>query len=248
MIQIRNEKELAKIRKAGRILAQVFKEIKKQIKAGVDTAVLDQLAEKLLLKKGAVPAFKGYRNYKYATCISVNEEIVHGIPGRRKLKDGDVVGVDIGAVVSGYYADMAKTFVVGKPNRKIKKLIAGTKEALKSAINQAQAGRHLGDISAAIERCAKQTGFQVVRDLFGHGIGESLHEDPLIPNFGNPGEGPKLKPGMVFAIEPMLNIGGHEIETLDDGWTIVTRDRSISAHFEHTIVIKEGKAEILTDD
>ena len=248
MIVIRKDEEVDRIRKAGRILAKVFREIEALIRPGAETAEIDQAAEELLIKGGAVPAFKGYRSYKYATCISVNEEIVHGIPGRKKLKEGDIVGVDIGGIVSGYYADMAKTFPVGKIDRKAKKLIASTKKALKSAVRQARAGNHLGDISAAIESSAKDSGFTVVRDLFGHGIGQQLHEDPLIPNYGNKGEGAELKAGMVFAIEPMLNVGGHEIETLADGWTIVTRDRSISAHFEHTVLVREGKAEILTSE
>lgn len=246
MIPIKKEEEIVHIRKAGKILIEVFREIKQLIKPGISTEEIDKRVESLLLKCGAVPAFKGYRNYKHATCISINEEVVHGIPGRRELKEGDIVGVDIGAAVSGFCADMAVSYPVGEAGRKVKKLLNAAREALYAAIKQVKAGKHLGDIGAAIENCANKSGFTVVRDLFGHGVGRDLHEDPLIPNYGNPGEGPELKPGMVFAIEPMLNTGGYKIETLEDGWTIVTADRSLSAHFEHTVLVTSGKAEILT--
>lgn len=246
MIPIKTEEEINKIRKAGKILVEVFREIKLDIKPGINTEEIDKKAEGLLLKLGASPVFKGYRNYKHATCISVNEEVVHGIPGRRNLQEGDIVGVDIGAAISGYCADMAVSYPVGETGRKVKKLLSAAREALQAAIKQVQAGKHLGDIGAAIENCAKKAGFTVVRDLFGHGVGKELHEDPLIPNYGNPGEGSELRPGMVFAIEPMFNAGGYEIKTLDDGWTIVTADRSLSAHFEHTVLVTRGNAEILT--
>ncbi|MFC1496208.1 type I methionyl aminopeptidase [Candidatus Margulisiibacteriota bacterium] len=248
MIPIKSEADIKSIRIAGKILAEIFSEIKLLIKPGINTAEIDKRAEELLLKKKAIPAFRGYRDYRHTTCISVNEEIVHGIPGRCDLEPGDIVGIDIGAIVRGYYADMAVTFAVGEISKKKKKLLIATKAALRSAIKQAKAGNNLGDIGWAIESSAKKAGFSVVRDLFGHGVGRELHEDPLIPNYGNQGEGIQLKPGMVFAIEPMLNIGGYEIETLADGWTIVTKDRSPSAHFEHTVLITEGKAEILTNE
>lgn len=197
-------------------------------------------------KKKALPAFKGYRGYRHATCISVNEEIVHGIPGRRVLEEADIVSLDIGVIVSDYYADSARTFACGNISKKAKKLISATKKALIVGIKQARAGNHLGDIGAAIDASARKSGFTVVRDLFGHGIGKCLHEDPLIPNFGRPNEGILLKAGMVFALEPMLNVGSHKMVTLDDGWTIVTEDKGWSAHFEHTIVIRDGNAEVLT--
>ncbi|NQU17351.1 MAG: type I methionyl aminopeptidase [Candidatus Saganbacteria bacterium] len=246
MIPIKSEEEIAKINKGGKILAEIFREIGKLIQPGIDTAEIDKGTEALILKKGVIPAFKGYRGYKHVSCISVNDEIVHGIPGRRCLQEGDIVGVDVGVIVEDYYADMAQTYPVGKVSKKAKKLIAATKQALRTAIKQARTGNHLGDIGAAVDAYAKRAGFVVVRDLFGHGVGKALHEDPLIPNYGNWGEGIELKSGMVFAIEPMLNEGSHEIKTLDDGWTIVTVDHGLSAHFEHTIVIKEGAAEVLT--
>ncbi len=190
--------------------------------------------------------FKGYRGYRHATCISINNEIVHGIPGKRVFSAGDIVGLDIGVKINGFCGDCAMTVAVGEISKKAQQLIRATKEALRAAIKQARAGNHLGDISAAIERVAKNHGFSVVRDLFGHGVGQDLHEDPLIPNFGAPGQGIELKPGMTLAIEPMLNIGTHKIKTLSDGWTVVTEDGSLSCHFEHTVLIREGEAEVLT--
>lgn len=247
MIAVKTEEEVDLIRSGGKILAEVFREIKKDIRPGINTAEIDKIAEGLILERSAVPAFKGYRGYKHATCLSVNNEIVHGIPGKKELVEGDIVGVDIGVIVDGWYADMAQTFAVGKISKRAQKLINATKEALKVGIRQARDGNHLGDIGAAVEASAQKSGFCVVRDLFGHGIGRTLHEDPLIPNYGRPGEGPKLKKGMVLAIEPMLNTGTHNIKTLSDGWTIVTVDNGLSAHFEHTIVVREEKAEILTN-
>jgi methionyl aminopeptidase len=176
----------------------------------------------------------------------VNEEIVHGIPGKKVLQEGDIVGVDVGTKIEGFCGDTAATFPVGRVAKKTAKLLNAGKSALKAGIRQARAGNHLGDISAAIQRVAEENGYSVVRDLYGHGIGADLHEDPLIPNFGRPGEGPKLKPGMVLAIEPMLNMGGWKIKTLEDGWTVITEDRSLSCHFEHTILIREGEAQVLT--
>ena len=246
MIQIKSPEEIEKVRSACRIVGQVLKDIDRYVKEGTSTAELDRLGEELIIKYGGIPAFKGYRGYKYATCISVNEEVVHGIPGKKRLKVGDVVGVDVGAIKNGYYGDAAYTFCVGEPSKKVAKLLKYGKECLEKALMQARAGKHVGDISAAIEAHAKRGGFSVVKDLFGHGIGKELHEDPLIPNFGKVGEGPKLKWGMTLAIEPMLNVGGSEIETLSDGWTVVTKDRSLSVHFEHTILIKDKESEILT--
>lgn len=247
MISIKTEAEIESSRLGGKILAEIFREIKDEIQPGSDTAKIDKLVEEMIARKGAFPAFKGYRGYKYATCTSLNEEIVHGLPGRHILRDGDIVGLDIGVRYNGYCADMAQTFMVGEVSKKARKLVSAAKEALRAAIKQCRAGNHLGDIGFAIESVAHRCGFTVVKDLFGHGIGKQLHEDPLIPNYGRMGEGILLKPGMVFAIEPMLNLGGSEIETLKDGWTIVTVDRKLSAHFEHTIVVRENEAEILTN-
>jgi methionyl aminopeptidase len=245
-IKTKSAEEIKRIRKACVICGWVLKKVGREVKAGVTTEDIDKLAEKLIREKGGIPVFIGYRGYKHATCTSVNEEIVHGIPGKRAIKDGDLVKIDVGVKWEGYCGDTAMTFPVGKIDKKQTKLVRAGKKALQAGIRQARAGNHLGDISSAIERVAKGEGFSVVRELFGHGIGAELHEDPLIPNFGNPGEGPKLAAGMVFAIEPMLNIGGWKIRTLSDGWTIITADHSLSCHFEHTILITEGEPEILT--
>jgi methionyl aminopeptidase len=246
MILIKTEEEVEKIRRACRVAAQTLRELGKTIQPGITTAELDQTGEELIRKAGAIPAFKGYRGYQHATCISVNEEVVHGIPGARRLKSGDVVGVDVGAVVEGYYGDIAASFPVGEVSEETYKLLRCGKEALELAIAQAEPRKHVGDLSHAIEQRARQDGYAVVRDLFGHGLGRSLHEDPLIPNFGIPGEGPELKAGMVIAIEPMINCGGSRIVTLEDGWTVITEDHSLSVHFEHSILITEGKPEVLT--
>ena len=246
MINIKTEEETAKIRVACVIAAEVLEELKGIVKPGITTREIDSLAEKLIKGKGATAVFKGYRGYKYATCLSINEEVVHGIPGDRKLKEGDIIGIDVGTCYEGYIGDNAATVIIGKVDKKIETLVKTTEKALYEAINQAKEGKRIGDISFAIESCAKKKGFEVVKDLFGHGVGLELHEDPLVPNCGRRGEGVELKSGMIIAIEPMLNIGGFEIETLADGWTVVTRDRSFSAHFEHTILINGNKPEILT--
>lgn len=245
-IKIKSAEEIEKIKKACAIVAETLELTGKEIKPGVTTKYLDSFAEKLIRAAGAIPVFIGYRGYRHATCISVNEEIVHGIPGERVLVEGDIVGLDVGAKINGYCGDTAATFPVGSVSKKATKLLRTTKLALKAGIKQARAGNHLGDISAAIEKIAEENGYSVVRELYGHGIGKDLHEDPLIPNFGRPGEGPKLKSGMVLAIEPMLNIGGWKIKTLDDGWTVITQDKSLSCHFEHSILITAKEAGILT--
>ena len=247
MIKIKTKEELKHIRAACQVVSKVLTKLKGEISPGLTTLQLDAIAEKLIVGYQALPAFKGYRGYIHATCLSVNEEVVLGIPGDRKLNAGDIIGVDVGAIVDGFYGDAAVTLPVGKVDKKADKLMRATKKALQVAIRQARAGKNLGDVSYAIDSCAARFGYQVVRDLFGHGVGCELHEDPLIPNFGNRGEGPVLKPGMVLAIEPMLNVGGWQIETLADGWTVVTKDRSLSAHAEHTILITNGEPEILTE-
>lgn len=243
---IKNEEEIDRMRVAGRIAAEVLEGIERKIKAGVTTAELDRIGEKLIREKGAEPVFIGYRGYRHATCISVNEEVVHGIPGNRVLREGDLVSVDVGVKINGYCGDIAATFPVGKVSGKAGKLLRVGKEALRAAIRQARAGNHLGDVSYAVQRQAEKNGFSVVRDLYGHGIGRELHEEPLVPNFGRPGEGIELKPGMVFAIEPMINIGTWKVRTLPDGWTVVTEDGSLSCHFEHTVLVTEREPEILT--
>lgn len=245
-IKIKSAAEIERIRRSCAIVAEVLERTGQEIKPGVTTEYLDSFAEKLIRDKGATPVFIGYRGYRHATCVSVNEEIVHGIPGQRVLKEGDIVGLDVGAMLDGYCGDTAATFGVGQVSKKAAKLLRTGQAALKSALKQARAGNHLGDVSAAIQRTAEKGGYQVVRELYGHGIGAELHEDPLVPNFGRPGEGPELKDGMVLAIEPMLNMGGWKIKTLDDGWTVVTEDRKWSCHFEHTILIRKGEPEVLT--
>ena len=245
-IKIKSAEEIERIKKACAIVAWVLERLSKEVRPGVTTEYLDKFAESLIREKKAIPVFMGYRGYRHATCISINEEIVHGIPGKKVLQEGDIVGVDVGAKVDGYCGDTAATFPAGKVSKKAAKLIRVCKSALKAAIRQARAGNHLGDISAAIQKRAEENGYSVVRELYGHGIGSDLHEDPLIPNFGRKGEGPELKSGMVLAIEPMLNMGGWKMKTLEDGWTVVTEDRSLSCHFEHTLLIKEGEPEVLT--
>ncbi|OGC23254.1 type I methionyl aminopeptidase [candidate division WOR-1 bacterium RIFOXYB2_FULL_42_35] len=245
-ILIKSLDEIEKVKKACRIVAKVLAAVGKKVKAGISTEDLDKIADELIRKQGAEPVFIGYRGYRHATCISVNEEIVHGIPGKKILQEGDIVSLDVGAKIGGYCGDTAATFPVGKISRKAARLVRFCKSALQAGIRQARAGNHLGDISAAVKNVADQAGYSVVRELYGHGIGKDLHEEPLIPNFGNPGEGPKLRAGMVLAIEPMLNIGGWKIRTLSDGWTVVTADQSLSSHFEHTILITEKGPEILT--
>jgi len=246
MISIKTEEDLKRIRQACKIVARVLKKIENEISDGVSTLELDRFAEELIVRSGARPAFKGYRGYRFATCISVNEQIVHGIPSKRRLKKGDLVGVDVGAEVDGYFGDGAKTFSVGPAGPDSERMMSAAKDCLKLGIAKARAGGHLGDIGQAIQRRAESGGYSVVRDLFGHGIGKALHEDPLIPNFGRAGDGPELKAGMVFAIEPMLNAGTHKIDTLQDGWTVVTADRELSVHYEHTILVTDGEPEILT--
>jgi methionyl aminopeptidase len=246
MITIKTEAQLKKIRRACRIVAKVLENLSKAVKPGVTTEEIDRLGEEMLSKLGAKPAFLGYRGYKHSACLSVNEEVVHGIPGSRKLKEGDIIGVDVGSLVDGYYGDIAATLPVGRVSNESRDLIDATRECLMLGISKARNGATIGDIGEAIETHALEAGFSVVRDLFGHGVGTNLHEDPLVPNFGKAGEGVKLRAGMVIAIEPMLNVGGHGIKTLADGWTVVTADGKLSAHFEHTIVITEGEPEILT--
>jgi len=246
MSQVKTGPEIEKIKKACRVSAEILGEIKGVIRVGITTAQIEEFAVDLFKKKNAIPAFKGYRGYKYATCLSVNEEIVHGLPSQRRLLDGDIIGVDVGAIIDGYYGDNAETFPVGKISAKVKRLLSTTRSALYKGIAQASEGKHLGDVSSAIEEEALANGFSVVKDLYGHGVGSSLHEDPLIPNFGKKGTGIVLKAGMTLAIEPMLNIGGSDIKTLDDGWTIVTADGSLSAHFEHSILVTKGIPVILT--
>lgn len=231
---------------ASRIVAEVFEEIKKKIAPGVTTKELDRFAESFILSKGAKPAFKGYRGYPASACTSINEQVVHGIPSATKVKDGDILSLDIGVQYKGFYGDSAVTLPVGRISDRAIKLLSVTEHALEAGIEKAVAGNRLSDISSAIQQCAESEGFSVVRNFVGHGIGRGLHEEPQIPNFGKPGEGPKLMEGMTLAIEPMVNAGGWEVIILSDGWTAVTKDSSLSAHFEHTIAITKNGPGILT--
>lgn len=246
MIILKSEREINYLRDAGRIVAETLVEVKNAVKPGVTTLDLDQIAEKYIKGRGAIPAFKGYHGFEGNICSSINEEVVHGIPGLKKLKTGDNVSIDIGAVINGYNGDAAITVPVGEIDAEVQKLLDITEESLYKGIEQAVIGNRLSDISHAVQIHAEQHGFGVVRDYVGHGIGRSMHEDPQVPNYGAPGRGPRLKAGMTLAIEPMVNLGTYEVKTLDDGWTVVTLDGKRSAHFEHTIAITDGKPEILT--
>ncbi|MEW6534958.1 MAG: type I methionyl aminopeptidase [Candidatus Auribacterota bacterium] len=246
MIQIKSARELDKMRESARITQCVLNEVINHIRVGSTTYELDRIAEQALAQYDALPAFKGYRGYPASVCVSVNEEVVHGIPGKRKLREGDIVSLDFGVLKDGYYGDMAVTVGVGKISPEREKLLRVTKESLLRGIEQAQPGKRLGDISHAIESYVVNNGFSIVRDYVGHGIGREMHEEPQIPNFGEPNTGPVLKEGMVFAIEPMVNVGTYKVKTLADGWTVVTRDKKASAHFEHTVAITENGPEVLT--
>ncbi|MBI1724263.1 MAG: type I methionyl aminopeptidase [Candidatus Tectomicrobia bacterium] len=245
-IVLRSPEEVEKLRASNRVLALVMRELRKAVKAGVTTLELDALAERLLREMGARPAFKGYRGYKHAICASVNEEVVHGIPSKRKLKEGDIISIDIGAKLDGYFGDHAATIPVGQVDGAARRLIRCCEEALAKGIEKALSGNRLFDISHAIQAHAEGAGFSVVRAYVGHGIGTSLHEEPQVPNFGEPGTGPELKPGMVLAIEPMLNAGVPDVKVLDDDWTVVTADARLSAHFEHTLAVSANGPDVLS--
>lgn len=242
----KSEREIALMREAGKIVAGVLELLKSQVQPGMKTKELDVIAEREVKKLGAKPSFKNYRGYPACICVSINDEIVHGIPGKRILKEGDIISLDFGAIYNDYQGDAAVTVGIGKVSPATTKLIETTEGALKEGIKAARAGSRLGDISNAIQIYSESRGFSVVRQYTGHGIGRDMHEEPLIPNFGLPGTGPLLKKGMTLAIEPMLNIGSWETKVDDDGWTVRTMDGSLSAHFEHTIAITGDVAEVLT--
>lgn len=246
MIIIKSDQEIEKMRSSNQIVADVLQELTKWIKPGVTTLELDLIAEDMLRKRGAEPAFKGYRGYPASLCASINEQVVHGIPSERRLKKGDLVSLDLGAKYCGYYGDAAVTVAVEPVSPEAKKLLEITRKALFAGIGQAMSGAHLQDVSYAIQRTAEGEGYSVVKAFVGHGIGTSLHEEPQVPNFGLPGRGPVLKKGMVLAIEPMVNIGTSDVKILEDNWTVVTADHSLSAHFEHTIAITANGTEILS--
>jgi methionyl aminopeptidase len=247
MIILKTSEEIELIFRAGQIVAECHKLLIQEIKPGMTTQALDALTETCIRDLGGIPAFKGYRDYPKSLCASINEEVVHGIPSGRVLKDGDIIGLDVGAIVEGFYGDGAVTVSVGEVKPSVNKLIQVTKEALQIGLERAVVGNRLSDISSAIQVYVEKHGFTVVRDFVGHGIGRQLHEEPQVPNYGKPGQGPRLKPGMALAIEPMVNMGGPGVRVLDDGWTAVTSDGSLSAHFEHTISIEpEGPPRVLT--
>lgn len=246
MVILKSSWEIDLIRKSGRIVAEALARLTKLVEPGITTLDLDRLAEEYILKRGAKPAFKGYRGYPYSLCASVNEQVVHALPSERKLKEGDIVSLDLGSIVDGYYGDAAVTVPVGQVSEGARRLMAVTQESLQRAIEAAHPGNRLSDISYAVQSAVEVEGFSVVRLFVGHGIGRSLHEEPQIPNFGPPGHGPVLKTGMVLAIEPMVNAGSPDVMILEDRWTAVTCDGSLSAHFEHTVALTENGTEVLT--
>ena len=247
MIILKTPDEIAVMAKASRVVAEALEVLMRAVRAGITTDELDRLAESEIRSRGAVPAFKGYRNYPKTLCASVNEQVVHGIPSKRVLKEGDIIGLDLGAIVGGFYGDSAVTVPVGPIDEKTAHLVRVTKEALSLGIEQAVVGKRLSDISHAVQRHVEAAGYSVVTEFVGHGIGRQLHEEPQVPNYGKPGQGPRLQPGMVLAIEPMVNMGGPAVRVLEDRWTAVTADGSLSAHFEHTIAIQpSGPARVLS--
>ncbi|MCL0029962.1 type I methionyl aminopeptidase [Dehalococcoidia bacterium] len=247
-IIIKSPNEINIMRQAGRIVAAILAALNKEIRPGISTGTLDAIAKRMFQEYGARASFKGYRGFPASICTSVNEEVVHGRPGGRVLQEGDVVAIDVGAIYNGFQGDAAITVGVGKVSPEAKRLIDTARRSLEAGIAAAREGAHLSDISAAIQFHAESAGFSPVRQYAGHGIGREMHEKPQIPNFGPPGKGPVLKRGMTLALEPMINAGGWATKVLPDGWTVVTADGSLSAHFEHTIAVTNGVAEILTVD
>jgi methionyl aminopeptidase len=242
MIILKTPAEIEVMAEASRVVAEALEVVRKAVCPGISTDELDHIAESEIKARGAIPAFKGYRNYPKTLCVSVNEQVVHGIPSKRKLKEGDIVGLDLGAIVGGFYGDSAVTVAVGQIPGTTEKLVQVTKEALYLGIKQAVVGNRLTDISHAVQQHVESAGFSVVTEFVGHGIGRQLHEEPQVPNYGKPGQGPRLQPGMVLAIEPMVNMGRSAVRVLEDRWTAVTVDGSLSAHFEHTIAIQPAGA------
>jgi methionyl aminopeptidase len=245
-IQIKTAEELAKMREAGRLVANAFDMLDGEVKPGVTPLQIDDLVETFIRDHGAKPSFKGYRGFPRSICTAVNEEVVHGIPGRRELEEGDIIAIDIGAILDGWHGDATRTFAVGKIDAESQRLMDACAESLDAGIAMARAGNRLTDISAAIEAVVEREGFEVVHDLYGHGVGRDLHEPPMLPHYGPPGDGPKLKPGMVITIEPMIVAGSRQVMLLEDRWTIITVDGSRSAQYEHTVAITDGDPWILT--
>ena len=246
MIILKSPQEIAIMREGNRILARLFEHLAPLIQPGITTAELDKEAELFIRSHNAAPAFKGYRGYPATLCTSVNEEVIHGIPSGRILQEGDIVSLDFGVLFEGFYSDSALTAPVGRAGAEALRLIAAAERSFVRGLEQMKEGNRLSDISAAIQESVESEGFSVVRQFVGHGIGRALHEEPPVPNFGAPGRGPKIKPGMTLAIEPMIAAGGAEVVILEDGWTAVTRDRSLAAHFEHTVAMTENGPEVLS--
>jgi len=247
MIYYKSDEEIEIIRRSSLLVCETHAEVAKVLRPGITTAMLDAIAETYIRDKGAKPSFKGYKGYKHTLCISINEEVVHGIPGNREIKEGDIVSIDCGVYNEGFHGDVAYTFVVGEVSEDKLFLVNTTRESLYQGIEQAVSGNRVGDIGYAVQSYCEMRKLGVVRDLIGHGVGKNLHESPEVPNFGRRGNGTTLKEGLVIAIEPMINLGTHKVKVLKDGWTIVTQDGKCSAHFEHTVVVRKNKAEILSD-
>ena len=246
-VHLRDKDEVEAIQAAAQLVARTLQLMRREVRAGVTTAELDRVAEEFIRGHGGRPSFKGYRGFPASICSSVNDEVVHGIPGSRALRDGDIVGIDVGVELQGYHGDAAWTFAVGEVSVEASRLLQVTREALDKGIAQAQPGGRIGDISHAVQSHVEAAGFSVVRELVGHGIGREMHEEPQVPNYGPPGRGPKLMVGQVLAIEPMVNFGGADVVTRSDGWTIATREGSLSAHFEHTVAVDATGPVILSD-
>jgi len=246
MIHLKNKNEIEKLYRAGQIVKETLFTVEEYIKPGISTLELDRIAEEFILSKNAIPGFKGLYGYPSTLCISVDDEVVHGLPSKRLLENGQLVSIDVGSIYDGFYGDHAKTFIVGQTTEEKQSLLKVTRECLEIGINQATVGNRIGDIGYSIQKHAESFGFGVVKELVGHGIGSKLHEDPQVPNFGFSNTGPKIEPGLCLAIEPMINLGSEEVFTKDDGWTVCTKDGKVSAHFEHSIAVCEDEIRILT--
>ncbi len=246
MVHIKTEEEIELLRKSSLLVGKTLAEVAKRIRPGIDTLTLDRLAEEFIRDHGAEPGFKGYNGFPFTLCVSLNEQVVHGFPGHQVLLDGDIVSIDCGVLMNGYYGDSAYTFAVGNVNEEVRLLMQRTKESLYKAIEVTVEGNRIGDIGNAVQTHVEQYGYSVVRDLVGHGLGRQLHEKPEVPNYGRRGTGIKLQEGMVLAIEPMVNLGTRSVIQLEDGWTIRTADMKPSAHFEHDVAVRKGKADVLS--
>lgn len=246
MIILKSQEEIEKIALSCRIVAKTLDYLRDKVNPGITTMEIERLAEDFIRANNAMPAFKGYKGYPASICASVNNEVIHGIPSSRVLEEGDILGIDLGVYKDGFYGDAAYTFPVGRVDSEVERLLRVTEESLNIGIDKAREGKRVSDISHSIQKHIETNGFSVVRAFVGHGIGRNLHEDPQIPNFGSPGRGPRLRSGMTLAIEPMVNEGGHEVVVIDDGWTAITLDGRLSAHFEHTILVTSDKPRILT--